>query len=73
VDRCFNSGNLRCAAPELHGEPGHFAIAPVDEMGEVDVKQLEAWAMSRGTGQTHEFTQILLDAVAEPNAIGGTQ
>jgi len=24
--------------------------------------------MSRGTGQTHEFTQILLDAVLEPNA-----
>jgi hypothetical protein len=55
------------------GTPGHFAIAPADEMGEVDVKQLEAWAMSRGTGQTHEFTQILLDAVVEPNAKGGTQ
>ena len=54
------------------GTPGHFAIAPVDEMGEVDVKQLEAWAMSRGTGQTHEFTQILLDAVVEPNAKGNT-
>jgi hypothetical protein len=55
------------------GTPGHFAIAPVDEMGAVDVKQLEAWAMSRGTGQTHELTQILLDAVVEPNAKGGTQ
>ena len=55
------------------GTRGHFAIAPVNEMGEVDVKQLEAWAMSRGTGQTHEFTQILLDAVVEPNAKGGTQ
>jgi len=42
-------------------------------MGEVDVKQLEAWAMSRGTRQTHEFTQILLDAVVEPNAKGSTQ
>jgi hypothetical protein len=55
------------------GTPGHFAIAPVDEKGEVDVKQLQAWAMSRGSGQTHEFTQLLLDAVAEPNAKGGTQ
>lgn len=55
------------------GRPGHFAIAPVDEVGEVDAKQLEAWAMSRGTGQTHEFTQILLDAVVEPNAKGSTQ
>ena len=54
------------------GTPGHFAIAPVDEMGEVAIKQLEAWAMSRGTGQTHEFTQVLLDAVVAPNAQGGT-
>jgi len=55
------------------GTPGHFAIAPVDEKGEVDVKQLEAWAMSRGAGQTHEFTQLLLDAVVEPNAKGSMQ
>ena len=55
------------------GTPGHFAIAPVDQMAEIAVQQLDAWAMSRGTGQTHEFTQILLDAVVEPNAKGGTQ
>ncbi|HEV8059834.1 MAG TPA: hypothetical protein VGP68_08175 [Gemmataceae bacterium] len=55
------------------GTPGHFAIAPVDDMGEVDVKRLEAWAMSRGTSQTHEFTQLLLDAVVEPNVRGVTQ
>ena len=55
------------------GTPGHFAIAPVDATGDVDVTQLEGWAMSRGTGQTHEFTQILLDAVAEPNAKGSIQ
>ena len=55
------------------GTPGHFAIAPVDEKGEVDVQKLEAWAMSRGTGQTHQLTQILLDAVVEPNAKGSTQ
>jgi hypothetical protein len=55
------------------GTPGHVAIAPVDEKGEVDVEQLEAWAMSRGTGQTHEFTQILLDAVVEPNTKGRAQ
>ena len=54
------------------GTPGHFAIAPVDEKGEVNAKQLEAWAMSRGTGQTHQFTQLLLDAVVEPNAKGST-
>ena len=55
------------------GIPGHFAIAPVDEKGEVDFKQLETWAMSRGTDRTHEFTQILLDAVVEPNAKGSQQ
>lgn len=52
------------------GAPGHFAIAPVNEKGEVEVERLEAWAMSRGTGQTHELTQVLLDAVVEPNAKG---
>jgi hypothetical protein len=54
------------------GRPGHFAIAPVDQNGEVDLNQLGAWALSRGTGQTHELTQILLDAVVEPNAKGST-
>ena len=54
------------------GTPGHFAIAPVDNRGEVDVKQLEAWATVRGTGQVHEFTQLLLNAVVEPNAKGRT-
>jgi hypothetical protein len=59
--------------PKQGGTPGHFAIAPVDEMGVVAIEQLEAWAMSRGTGKTYEFTQILLDAVVEPNAKGSTQ
>ena len=54
------------------GVPGHFAIAPVDDEGEVDLKRLEAWAASRGTGQMHEFTQILLDAVVTPNAKGSS-
>ncbi|MBI3412116.1 MAG: hypothetical protein HY040_27610 [Planctomycetes bacterium] len=58
--------------PKQGGIPGHFAIAPVDDKGEVNVKQLEVWAMARGTGQTHEFTQIVLDAVVEPNAKGGS-
>lgn len=55
------------------GLPGHFAIAPVDETGEIDTRRLEEWAGSRGTGQTHEFTQIVLDAVVEPNVEGGGQ
>ncbi len=56
----------------IGGTPGHFSIAPIDETGEVDVKQLVAWARSRGTSQIHEFTQILLDAVVEPNRKQGT-
>jgi hypothetical protein len=59
--------------PTQGGTPGHFSIAPVDDQGEVDVKALEAWAMSRGTDQTHELTQRLLDAVVEPNARGSVQ
>jgi hypothetical protein len=59
--------------PTQGGTQGHFAIAPVDETSEVDVQQLEAWALSRRTGQTHAFTQILLDAVVEPNVKGRTQ
>ena len=55
------------------GTPGHFAIAPVDKNGELDVEELRAWASSRGTGATHEFTQILLDAVVEHNVWGESQ
>jgi hypothetical protein len=56
--------------PSLGGAHGHFSIAPINEKGEVDVVRLEAWATSRGTGQTHELTQVLLDAVVEPNVRG---
>ncbi|MBW3598250.1 MAG: hypothetical protein KY475_13385 [Planctomycetes bacterium] len=57
--------------PTQGGAPGHFAIAPVDETGEVDSTRLDEWALARGTGQIHEFTQNLLDAVVQPNARGG--
>lgn len=56
--------------PQQGGTPGHFAITPVNDKGEVDVARLEDWATSRGTGQIHEFTQMVLDAVVEPNAKG---
>jgi hypothetical protein len=58
---------------EQGGTPGHFAIAPVDEMGKVDLGLLKDWARSRGTGRTHELTQLLLNAVVQPNAKGGVQ
>src|SRR5207248_2368942 len=29
VQDCFNSGNLRCAAPELRGERGDVGVAPL--------------------------------------------
>jgi hypothetical protein len=54
------------------GVPGHFSIAPVDDQGQIDMASLSAWAVVRGTGQTHGFTQILLDAVVQPTAKGGT-
>jgi hypothetical protein len=56
--------------PDQGGSPGHVAIAPVDDNGEVDGQRLEEWAASRQTGQTHAYTQILLDAVVEPNQKG---
>lgn len=52
------------------GTVGHFAIAPLNEKGKVDGKQLEAWAAWRGTGHIHEFTQLLFDAVVKPNVKG---
>lgn len=56
--------------PDQGGTPGNFAIAPADARGDVDVESLMGWAMSRNTGQTHEFTQIALDAVIAPNVRG---
>jgi hypothetical protein len=52
------------------GIGGHYSIAPVDELGSVDSAKLEDWATSRGTGQIHELTQLLLNAVVKPNAKG---
>jgi hypothetical protein len=55
---------------DLGGSSGHIAIAPADEVGEVDTTMLEIWALTRDTGQAHELTQILLNAVVQPNAKG---
>jgi len=59
--------------PTQGGTAGHFAIAPVDNMGEVDGPRLEDWAKSRGTGETHMLTQSLLDAVVEANVKGDSR
>lgn len=56
--------------PSRGGTPGHFAIAPANESGDVDLGALAEWAQVRGTGATHRFTQALFDAVIEPNARG---
>jgi len=53
--------------PEQGGTPGHLAIAPANPSDEVDMDALKAWALFRGGGGTHPYTQILLDAVVEPN------
>jgi hypothetical protein len=55
------------------GTPGHVAIAPVNQDGDVDVVSLLAWASTRGMGTTHGLTQIVLNAVVEPNAKGERQ
>jgi hypothetical protein len=56
--------------PDHGGSPDHFAIAPVDENGEVDVSGLVDWASYRRSGNTHRLTQLLLDAVVQPNVRG---
>jgi hypothetical protein len=55
------------------GTAGHYSIAPIDENGHVDPKKLEEWASARGSGETHDLTQIVLDAVVEPNVKGSKQ
>ncbi|HUY33714.1 MAG TPA: hypothetical protein VMV69_13270 [Pirellulales bacterium] len=55
------------------GTPGHYAIAPADATGKVDAKSLADWAISRGSGQVHELTQILFDAVVDVNAKGSAK
>jgi hypothetical protein len=53
--------------PDQGGTPGHIAIAPANEAGEVDRKALDEWASFRKTGRIHPLTQMLLDAVIQPN------
>lgn len=62
-----------CGLPdcvEEGGTPGHVAIAPVTENGDVDMPRLQDWAQSRektrdDPGYTHELTQLVLDAVID--------
>jgi hypothetical protein len=53
--------------PHEGGFPGHVAIAPVDDSGELDTRALEDWAASRGGEQIHPLTQLMLDAVIQLN------
>lgn len=57
--------------PEQGGTPGHVAIAPAGASGEVDADALEDWASFRRSGRTHPYTQVLLDAVIQPNVRKG--
>lgn len=53
--------------PDQGETEGHIGIAPASHAGAVDAKALEEWASFRKTGQVHQFTQALLDAVVRPN------
>lgn len=53
--------------PDQGGIEGHVAIAPADRAGEPDAGALENWASFRRTGRVHPFSQILLDAVVQPD------
>ncbi|NUQ62799.1 MAG: hypothetical protein HUU20_09935 [Pirellulales bacterium] len=76
ANRKSQAVDLAMIGPALKGFPdeldqggtqGHVAITPVDDSGEIDVKALEQWASFRKTGRVHPFTQVLLDAIVEPN------
>jgi hypothetical protein len=56
--------------PDEGGTEGHVAIVPVTSQGQVDQELLEEWAATRRSGQTHQLTQMLLDAVVEVNIRG---
>src|SRR5579871_4606841 len=59
---------LRAIADDpAKGTPGHVAIVPVNEGGEVDEQLLGEWAAARDAGLVHPLTQILLDATVERN------
>lgn len=49
--------------PSAVGRPGHVSIAPIDDSGKVDLRQLREWVDSRQRNFDHPFTQIVLDAV----------
>jgi hypothetical protein len=49
--------------PRLGGIEGHVSIVPVDGTGNIDSRGLQDWAVSRGTGSIHPFTQIVRDAI----------
>jgi hypothetical protein len=54
------------------GTPGHVAIVPVTGEGKVDQKLLEEWAAAREAEAQHPLTQLLLDAVVEPDIRGSS-
>jgi hypothetical protein len=56
--------------PTHGGSSDHFAIAPANETGEVDIEVLNEWASHRKMGTVHALTQLILDAVAQPNVKG---
>ena len=56
--------------PAEGGTEGHVAIAPIDAQGRVDQALLDEWASTRGTGQVHRLTQIVLDAIVEVDIRG---
>jgi hypothetical protein len=56
--------------PAEGGTEGHITIAPVDENGAIHQQRLEEWARSRDSGDEHELTRLLLEAVVEKNVRG---
>lgn len=49
--------------PSDGGDAGHFAIAPVNEYGDIDDEALDDWAAARDSGQVHPLTLLVRDAI----------
>jgi hypothetical protein len=48
---------------------GHVSIVPLAQDRTIDDAALERWAAARGTDETHELTQRVLDAVVDSRVL----
>ena len=74
IDAALLVPPLRAIAddPTQGGSPGHVAIVPVNESGQVDQALLEEWAATRGSGVLHPLSVLLERAIVAREVDGPT-